>query len=80
MCYVAAMPSKPARAPTPSLAPLQPRGLNLRRAAEYLGCKLWAMRELVWKGELKAVRIGKCDIIDVRDLDAWFEKQKAKIV
>jgi|HubBroStandDraft_2_1064218.scaffolds.fasta_scaffold1197566_1 excisionase family DNA binding protein len=80
MCYVAAMPSKPARALIPSLAPLQPRGLNLKRAAEYLGCKLWAVRELVWKGELKAVRIGKCDIIDVRDLDAWLEKQKAKIV
>jgi excisionase family DNA binding protein len=59
-----------------SVASVQPRGLNQRQAAVYLGCKYWAIRELCWKGELKPVRIGKTDILDVRDLDAWFEKEK----
>lgn len=61
---------------TPAASVFQPRGMNQKEAARYLGCKYWAIRELCWKGELKPVRIGKVDILDRYDLDTWFEKKK----
>jgi len=56
--------------------PITPRLLSQKDAAKYLGCAYWAVRELCWKGELKPIRIGKRDCIDIRDLDALVEKRK----
>jgi hypothetical protein len=59
-----------------TLASNQPRGLNRKRAAEYLGIAGWALRVLIWNGELKPLRIGRRDVFDRFDLDAWFDKKK----
>jgi hypothetical protein len=65
----------PAQAPAPSVSN-QPRGFNRKRAAEYLGIAGWALRVLIWKGELKPIRVGRRDVFDRLDLDAWFDKKK----
>lgn len=56
---------------------LQPRGLDIKAAALYLGCTVWCVRELVWQRKLRAVTLGKKQILDRQDLDAFVERQKA---
>ena len=60
-----------------ALATPQPRGLSRTKAAEYLGIAGWALRVLIWNGELKPICVGRRDIFDRLDLDEWFEKRKA---
>jgi excisionase family DNA binding protein len=67
--------ASPAQAPVPS-ASIQSRGFNRKRAAEYLGIAGWALRVLIWNGELKPIRVGRRDVFDRSDLDAWFDKKK----
>ena len=52
------------------------RLLTLPEAARYLGCKLWSVRELIWKGQLPYTRFGKRFQVDVRDLDELVEREK----
>ena len=52
------------------------RLLTLPEAAHYLGCTLWSIRELIWKGQLPYTRFGKRFQVDVRDLDALVEREK----
>lgn len=66
---------QPVQTPAPS-ASNQPRGLNRKRAAEYLGIAGWALRVLIWNGELKPIRVGRRDVFDRLDLDTWFDKRK----
>jgi excisionase family DNA binding protein len=73
--YILARMTKPIFDTAP-IASVTPRLLSKKDAAIYLGCTFWAIRDLVWVGELKAIRIGKRDCIDRVDLDAWIEKRK----
>jgi excisionase family DNA binding protein len=57
-------------------APIAPRLLSKKDAAVYLGATFWAVRDLCWSGELKAIRIGKRDLLDIGDLNAWIERKK----
>ena len=52
------------------------RLLTLPEAARYLGCKLWSVRELIWKGQIPYTRIGRRFQVDVRDLDDLVEREK----
>jgi excisionase family DNA binding protein len=52
------------------------RLLTLPEAAYYLGCTLWAVRELIWKGHLPYTQFGKRFQVDVRDLDELVDQQK----
>ena len=45
-------------------------------AAEYLGRTPWAIREMIWKGKLPAVRDGRRILLDINDLDYWIEANK----
>lgn len=54
----------------------QQRLLPLPEAARYLGCTLWSVRELIWKGQLPYTRIGRRFQVDVRDLDEFVERKK----
>jgi hypothetical protein len=58
--------------------PLGPRLMPLKRAAEYLGLTVWAMRERVWAGDIPVIRFprGRKMFIDTRDLDAFIERNK----
>jgi hypothetical protein len=61
-----------------SPGPVAPRLLTPLQAAVYLGFKsAWPVRELMWKGQLPVVRIGKRRIaFDIADLDRFIEANK----
>lgn len=54
----------------------QPRLLSLRDAAAALSLSHWTVRELIWRGDLPSVRVGRRILVDVRDLDAFIERNK----
>ena len=54
------------------------RLLTLPEAARYLGCTVWAVRELIWKGELHYTRFGKRFQVDLRDLDVLIDREKRR--
>ena len=48
-----------------------PRLLPLKKAADYLGLTVWAMRERIWAGHIPFVRFpgGRKMYIDTRDIE-----------
>ncbi len=54
--------------------PEQPVLLDLKSAAKYLSASIWAVRRLVWRGELPYKRIGKRYVIPRQALDEWAVK------
>jgi len=61
--------------------PLSPRLLPLKKAAEYLGLTVWAMRERIWAGQIPVVQFpgGRKQYIDRLDLDDFIEQNKRVI-
>jgi excisionase family DNA binding protein len=55
---------------------LTKRLFSLAEAAVYLGRSVWAVRELVWKGALPMVKIGRRVHLDISDLDEFVNKNK----
>ncbi len=52
----------------------QPVLLDLRAAAKYLSASTWAVRRLIWRGELPYKRLGKKFVIPRAALDEWAQK------
>ena len=52
------------------------RLLTLLEAAHYLGCTIWSVRELIWKGQLPYTRFGKRFQVDRQDLDELVDREK----
>jgi len=52
------------------------RLLTLPEAAHYLGCTIWSVRELIWKGQLPYTRFGKRFQLDRQDLDELVDREK----
>ena len=64
---------------SPSVLPaVRPRLLGIRDAAAYLGLSHWTLRDLVWRGDLAEVRIGRRLLFDQKDLDALIERSKRR--
>ena len=61
--------------------PMVPRLLPLKKAAEYLGLTLWAMRERVWAGDLPVVKFpnGRKLYLDINDLESFISNNKSII-
>jgi hypothetical protein len=61
--------------------PMVPRLLPLKRAAEYLGLTVWAMRERIWAGEIPVVKFpnGRKMFVDIQDIDAFINRNKVTI-
>ena len=59
--------------------PLFKRLYTLKEGAEYLGRSDWGMRDLIWKRAIPVVKQPMCKKIylDINDLDAFIEKNKA---
>jgi excisionase family DNA binding protein len=55
------------------------RLLTLKEAAVYLGRSSWGMRDLAWAGRIPVVRYegGRKLFFDIRDLDAFIDKNKS---
>lgn len=49
---------------------------RIDEAAEYLGRSSWSVRRLIWGGELPSVRHGRRVHVDVRDMDAFIDRNK----
>lgn len=54
------------------------RGMNVRRAAKYLGTSAWQVRKYFREGVLKPFPIGNKKMVDRADLDALIERLKAE--
>ena len=63
---------------TDDSAIFEQRLLTLPEAARYLGCTLWSVRDLIWKGQLPYTRFGKRFQVDVQDLDAMIDREKTE--
>jgi excisionase family DNA binding protein len=59
-------------------AVITPRLLNIQQASKYLGCPVWTLRDLEWRGELRGVRnLGRRLLFDIKDLDRYVDAAKA---
>jgi excisionase family DNA binding protein len=49
----------------------------VQQAADYLSATPWFIRSLIWSHTIPFLQLGKRHLIDVRDLDAYVDSQKA---
>lgn len=54
----------------------QKRLYSIKEASLYLGVSPWAVRELIWKGSIGQIKIGRRVLIDVQDIDRFIETSK----
>jgi len=61
--------------------PIAPRLLPLKKAAQYLGLTVWAIRERIWAGQIPVVQFpgGRKMYVDVNDLDSFIDRNKRVI-
>ena len=61
--------------------PMGPRLLPLKKAADYIGLTVWALRERIWAGDIPVVKFpgGRKQFIDIKDIDAFIERNKTVI-
>ncbi len=68
---VVTSPKHPPKAP-----PLARRLYDIPAVAAYLGVPTWTVREMIWRGDLPCVRIGRRQYLDIRDVDRFIEQAK----
>ncbi len=61
-------------------AVLVPRLLRIQDAARYLSATTWFVETLLRENKIPSLIVGKRRVIDVIDLDAWIEAEKAKSI
>lgn len=61
---------------TDAATAVQPRMLDIKAAALYLGTTVRFMRSLVWDRKLPKLKFGKKYVFDRQDLDKFIEQQK----
>lgn len=54
------------------------RVLSLREAAGYLSLSHWTLREMIWRGELPSVRVGRRILIDLEDIEEFISSRKVR--
>lgn len=64
-------------AKNPAVPTIQPRLLNVRDAAAYLGATIWFVRTLAWEEKVKAVKFGNRLLFPREELDSFIERAKA---
>jgi hypothetical protein len=59
--------------------PLGKRLYTLKEASAYLGRSVWGVRDLIWSRAVPVVQQQGCRkmYLDIKDLDAFIEKNKA---
>ncbi len=63
----------------PAKPPPPPRRLyDLEGIAAYLGIPVYTVREMIWRGDLPYVRIGRRQYLDIRDVDEFIAQAKTK--
>jgi excisionase family DNA binding protein len=56
--------------------PVSKRLYSVKEAGRYLGRSAWAIRHLIWKGQLPGVRQGRRVMVDIVDMDRFIERHK----
>jgi len=51
---------------------------SLKEASEYLGRGIWAIRRMIWNGEIAYVKAGRRVLLDIKEMDSWVEKNKTQ--
>jgi excisionase family DNA binding protein len=51
---------------------------SVSEAAFYLGRTVNALRQIIWAGKIDIVKDGRRVLLDVRDLDAYVERNKTR--
>jgi excisionase family DNA binding protein len=51
---------------------------SVKEAAHYLGRSVYALREMLWAGKLPYIKDGRRILLDIKDMDAWAEKNKVQ--
>ncbi len=62
----------------PKAPPLPRRLYDIKAAAGYLGISPWTVREMIWRGDLPCVRLGRRQYLDIKDVDALIEGNKMR--
>lgn len=57
---------------------MRPVTLKAKEAAQYLGCSYWKLLEMVKKGEIPHIRVGKLVFFRKVTLDQWLGEQEIK--
>ncbi|OPY81454.1 MAG: Helix-turn-helix domain protein [Syntrophorhabdus sp. PtaU1.Bin153] len=52
---------------------------NIEEASIYLGRTVCALREMLWAGKLPFIKDGKRILLDIKDMDAWIERNKTQV-
>jgi hypothetical protein len=61
---------------TKNKPPIPRRLYSIKHSAEYLDMGVHGARNLIWTRQLPCVRIGRKQFVDIRDLDAFVERNK----
>ena len=61
--------------------PACPRLLTLKKAAQYMGLTVWALRERIWNGQIPVVQFpgGRKQYIDILDIGQFIQQNKRVI-
>ena len=51
---------------------------SINEASVYLGRSVWAVREMLWAGKLPCIKDGRRILLDIKDMEAWVEKNKIR--
>lgn len=57
---------------------LTPRLLSQHEGAAYLGISYWMLRDLIFRGTVPHVKIGRRILVDRCDLDAYLDRAKIR--
>ena len=66
----------PVRSPKGSALPR--RLYDINAVGAYLGIPTWTVREMIWRGDLPYVRIGRRQYLDIRDVDQFIDQAKTR--
>ena len=58
---------------------LAKRLYNIKEAAAYLGRTEWGLREMIYAGKIPCIKDGRRVQIDIKDMDAWIEKNRTTL-
>ena len=62
----------------PPKAPIARRLYDIQAVAAYLGIPPHTVREMIWRGDLPYVRLGRRQYLDIKDVDALIEGNKMR--
>ena len=62
----------------PKAPPLPRRLYDLESIRIYLGIPIHTVREIIWRGDLPYVKIGRRQYVDLRDVDQFIEQSKTR--